>query len=117
MRLCYVALTSTSTWRIFGPSLSPVLDEAANLLNQCPDIRVSVEGHTDSRGSDAYNQGLSERRAIAVHDYLVGQGVDGGRLDTVGMGESDPVAPNENDDGSDNPDGRAQNRRVVLKAQ
>jgi OOP family OmpA-OmpF porin len=94
----------------------PVLDEAANLLSQCSDVRVSVEGHTDSRGSDAYNQALSERRAEAVADYLIGQGVDAGRLDTVGMGESDPVESNENADGSDNPEGRQANRRVVLKA-
>ena len=94
----------------------PVLDEAANLLSQCPDVRVSVEGHTDSRGSDTYNQALSERRAEAVAGYLIGQGVDAGRLDTVGMGESDPVESNENADGSDNPEGRQTNRRVVLKA-
>jgi OOP family OmpA-OmpF porin len=67
-----------------------------------------VGGHTDSVGTDAYNQGLSERRAMAVKDYLVGKGVDGSRLSSMGYGESSPVASN------DTADGRALNRRVEL---
>ena len=69
---------------------------------------MSVGGHTDSVGTDAYNQTLSERRAASVKDYLVGQGVDGSRLSTAGYGESNPIASN------DTADGRALNRRVEL---
>jgi outer membrane protein OmpA-like peptidoglycan-associated protein len=88
-----------------------ILDEAANQLGQVPGTRVSVEGHTDSSGSDAYNQSLSERRAASVKDYLVGKGVEGGRLTTAGYGESQPVADNAT------AEGRQLNRRVELKVQ
>lgn len=71
-------------------------------------VAVKVVGHTDSVGSDAYNQGLSERRARSVADFLIAQGVPAGKLSTEGRGESQPVA----DNGSDA--GRAQNRRVEL---
>jgi len=85
-----------------------ILDEAARVLKEEPSIDVSVDGHTDAVGSDAYNQRLSERRAQAVHDYLVRLGVSAGRLRTRGFGESKPVASNATDEG------RAQNRRVEL---
>jgi len=89
-----------------------ILDEAASLLTEamreCPSRAVSVEGHTDSIGTDAYNQGLSERRANAVQEYLVGKGVPASKLSTAGYGESRPVASNETRDG------RAMNRRVDL---
>jgi outer membrane protein OmpA-like peptidoglycan-associated protein len=93
------------------PDAGVILDEAASQLSQVPGARVSVEGHTDSSGSDAYNQSLSERRAASVKDYLVGKGVEGGRLTTAGYGESQPVADNATDEG------RALNRRVELKVQ
>ncbi|MEN8162083.1 MAG: OmpA family protein [Myxococcota bacterium] len=85
-----------------------ILDEAASILNANPGKAVRVEGHTDSIGTDVYNQGLSERRAASVKDYLAGQGVDGTRLSTAGFGESNPIAAN------DTQDGRALNRRVEL---
>ena len=85
-----------------------MLDEAARILMDHPDLRVSVEGHTDAMGSDAYNQALSERRAQAVKRYLVSAGVDASRLETMGYGESQPVASNDTEDG------RAMNRRVEL---
>lgn len=92
-----------------------ILDEAIQILRQNPDLRVEVAGHTDSIGSDTYNQQLSERRAAAVYDYLTSQGIDSSRLEGPhGYGESRPIAPNVNDDGSDNPDGRARNRRTEL---
>jgi outer membrane protein OmpA-like peptidoglycan-associated protein len=75
---------------------------------------ISIEGHTDSRGDDAYNQRLSLARAEAVKAYLVEKGVAAGRLRTVGLGETRPVAPNANADGSDNEAGRQQNRRVEV---
>jgi outer membrane protein OmpA-like peptidoglycan-associated protein len=92
----------------------PVLDEAAQILKDNPNINVTVEGHTDSIGSDAYNQRLSERRAKAVKQYLVSRGIDASRLDTVGKGEKEPIADNMKG-GRDNPEGRAMNRRAELK--
>ena len=86
--------------------------------HEVPELRVEVAGHTDSKGTDAYNQALSERRASAVYDYLTGNGIDASRLvGPNGYGESRPIAPNTNDDGSDNPEGRARNRRTELNVQ
>jgi OOP family OmpA-OmpF porin len=90
-----------------------ILDEAASLvgdaLRECPGNSLAVEGHTDAIGTDAYNQGLSERRAAAVLDYLVGKGVSSSQLSATGFGESTPIATN------DTSDGRALNRRVELR--
>jgi OmpA-OmpF porin, OOP family len=91
-----------------------VLDEAARILQDNPAVRVTIEGYTDSIGSEAYNQRLSERRANAVKRYLVTQGVEADRLETRGQGESNPVAPNTTPEGRDNPEGRAMNRRAEL---
>ncbi len=95
----------------------PVLDEAAQILKDNPSVKVTIEGHTDSIGTDAYNQKLSERRANAVKHYLVSKGVMADRLDAVGKGESQPIAPNTKPNGKDNPEGRAMNRRAELKVQ
>lgn len=93
------------------------LDEAAQSLRANPGLRAQVSGHTDSKGSEAYNQALSERRAQAAHDYLRAQGVPADQLlPPVGHGESRPAAPNTHDDGSDNPEGRALNRRADVEA-
>jgi OOP family OmpA-OmpF porin len=67
---------------------SVVLDAAADQLNECRNVSVAVEGHTDWIGTDAYNQGLSERRAESVRGHLVGRGVSASRLTAVGYGES-----------------------------
>lgn len=75
---------------------------------------VTVTGYTDAKGEDAYNLALSQKRAQAVADWLKGQGVAVGRLTVVGKGEADPIAPNAKADGSDDPDGRAKNRRVSV---
>lgn len=100
------------------PDAVAILDEAVAILQRYPQLRVEVAGHTDSRGKDAYNQALSQRRAKVVYDYLTGHGIDAGRLaGPNGFGESRPIAPNENADGSDNPDGRAKNRRTELNVQ
>ncbi|SBV35111.1 OmpA family protein [uncultured Stenotrophomonas sp.] len=100
------------------PDAVSVLSEAAEILKRYPELRVEVAGHTDAKGSDAYNQKLSERRATAVYDYLTGNGVAASRLiGPVGYGESRPIAPNTNEDGSDNPEGRAKNRRTELNVQ
>jgi len=90
----------------------PILDQVVKVMTDRPNMRVRVEGHTDSKGSDAYNQRLSQRRAEAVVKYLIGKGIDPSRLEAVGFGEGRPIAPNQNPDGSDNPTGRAKNRRT-----
>lgn len=87
----------------------PILDAAIATLKDDPNVRVAVEGYTDSTGSEEYNLGLSQRRAQAVVDYLVDGGIARSRLESKGMGESDPVASNDTEDG------RAQNRRVELR--
>jgi outer membrane protein OmpA-like peptidoglycan-associated protein len=84
----------------------PVLDEVVRIMNENPSIRVEIQGHTDSVGDDAYNTKLSGRRAQAIKDYLVRRGVDAGRLETRGFGESRPI------DTNDTELGRARNRRV-----
>lgn len=84
------------------------LDVAAETLRECPNVRTAVEGHTDSVGSDTYNQDLSQRRAESVSHYLSHRGVSPGRLSARGYGESRPIADNNTDDG------RALNRRVEL---
>jgi outer membrane protein OmpA-like peptidoglycan-associated protein len=84
----------------------------ADFMKQYPQTSTVVEGHTDSVGSDAYNQGLSERRASAVRDVLVNQyGVESSRVQAVGYGESRPVADNAT------ADGRAINRRVEAEVE
>ncbi|HVR43680.1 MAG TPA: OmpA family protein [Thermoanaerobaculia bacterium] len=82
--------------------------ELASVLARYPDQTVSVAGHTDSVGTDVYNQGLSERRAQAVENYLVSQGVPATRIAAFGYGESRPRATNST------PDGRQLNRRVQI---
>lgn len=86
----------------------PVLDAAVEVLKENPNVRISVEGHTDSTGSDVYNEKLSVRRAEAVFRYLVNYGIAPERMEVVGYGESRPVADNDTESG------RAQNRRVEL---
>lgn len=73
---------------------------------------VQLKGYTDAKGDDAYNLGLSKRRADAVRQWLIANGVADARLNAVGFGEADPVAPNQKPDGTDDPEGRAKNRRV-----
>lgn len=85
------------------------LTKVAGVLNEYPDTDLIIEGHTDSQGSDGYNQKLSERRAESVKSFLLGQGVASKRLETKGYGEVAPIASN------DTADGRAQNRRVEVK--
>jgi len=75
-------------------------------MNETPDLRVRIEGHTDSVGPEAYNMKLSLQRAEAVMKYLVSQGVDADRMEVLGKGEDYPVASNDTDEG------RAHNRRI-----
>jgi outer membrane protein OmpA-like peptidoglycan-associated protein len=91
------------------PNSKGVLDQWVARIKEDKTIRVEVAGHTDSIGSHAYNQQLSERRAKSVVDYFVSQGVPADRLKAVGYGETKPVASNKTEEG------RAQNRRVELQ--
>jgi Outer membrane protein and related peptidoglycan-associated (lipo)proteins len=90
------------------PDLASMLRGVAQNINSYPLSIVYVTGHTDSTGSDSYNQALSLRRADAVAGVLIGAGVPASRVQARGMGESQPVASNET------AAGRAQNRRVVI---
>jgi outer membrane protein OmpA-like peptidoglycan-associated protein len=84
-----------------------ILNEVATVLKDNPQIKLMrVEGHTDNRGSEDYNQDLSQRRAESVRRYLIGQGVSDNRLAAVGYGEAEPIADNETEEG------RRKNRRV-----
>jgi outer membrane protein OmpA-like peptidoglycan-associated protein len=85
-----------------------VLDKVGATLAEFDQTMVEVAGHTDSTGSEAYNQALSERRAKSVAGYLTNRGIRSERLLIVGAGEGHPVASN------DTPEGRQQNRRVEL---
>lgn len=91
------------------PQFQTTLNEIASTLNEYESTYIDVMGHTDSTGSDAYNQTLSERRAQAVAAYLINQGVSSARIATRGYGESQPVADNSTESG------RQANRRVEIK--
>ncbi len=91
------------------------LQKAIEFLNKYPYVVVELAGHTDSVGSEEYNLKLSQRRAEAVKNYLVQHGISPDRLVAKGYGESQPIAPNTNPDGTDNPEGRALNRRVEFR--
>ncbi len=94
------------------PDAVVILDEAADILNKYPQLRVEVAGHTDSIGTDDYNQNLSQRRAQVVFNYLTGKGVDAGRLvGPNGFGEAKPIDVNTTKEG------RARNRRTELNVQ
>ncbi len=96
------------------PEALPSLAKLSAVINGYPAVPVSIEGHTDSKGDDAYNMKLSERRAASVKGWLAQNGVEGGRITTHGRGETRPVAPNSKPDGKDDPEGRQKNRRVEI---
>lgn len=91
------------------------LDKLYDLMKQCPLLKIEIDGHTDSKGAEEYNLKLSQARSQSVVDYIVERGIDADRLVAQGYGESKPIADNENADGSDNPEGRAKNRRTEMK--
>jgi len=94
---------------VIKPEGRPILDEVVLILENNPSLRIDIQGHTDSIGSEEWNQGLSERRAKAVMEYLVAAGIDPERLTMQGFGEGSPATTNETKEG------RALNRRVELK--
>jgi len=93
---------------VVKPSFYSSLDKVNRVLAHYNNSEITVVGHTDSQGSDSYNQGLSERRAIAVKNYLSKGGVNSVRLNTIGYGELQPR------DTNDTAQGRSRNRRVEL---
>ncbi len=111
----YVALPADTLFEFDKADILPTAE--ANLRTLAELIgktrgTVLLKGYTDAKGDDAYNLGLSKRRADAVKTWMAANGVPAERLDAAGYGEADPVAPNQRSDGSDDPDGRAKNRRV-----
>jgi outer membrane protein OmpA-like peptidoglycan-associated protein len=90
------------------PGAKEKLAKLSGILLTYPTLRLSVEGHTDSIGTDEYNMTLSERRADAVRDYLTSNGISAANIQAIGMGKADPVASNDTNEG------RQQNRRVEM---
>jgi len=98
----------TAKWNITRQAEQD-LQEALRILKTYPEMRVMIEGHTDSRGDDDYNRELSIKRAISVRSWLITQGIAGDRMETIGYGETRPV------DTNDTNDGRANNRRIEFR--
>jgi photosystem I P700 chlorophyll a apoprotein A2 len=97
------------------PEAEESLKKVAEIINASESPKVKISGHTDSKGADDYNQQLSEKRAESVKNWLIeNTEVDPKIIETSGYGESKPVEPNTNPDGSDNPEGRHKNRRVEI---
>ena len=88
-----------------------LLDSLVDVASDCPDSRIEIAGHTDSSGSEGFNQRLSLVRAESVLDYLINKGIHWERLTAAGYGESHPIADNDTEEG------RAQNRRIELTVQ
>ena len=107
---------------LFDFDKADIRPDAQNALKQAADIvrdkakgTVRVEGHTDGKGSESYNQKLSDRRANSVKDWFVKkEGLKNVKFSTRGFGAKNPVAPNTKTDGSDDPEGRQKNRRVEI---
>jgi len=97
---------ASSKAEIRGADSYDLLNTLASAAMQCKSFRIRVEGHTDSQGDDDYNQWLSDQRAARVGAYLIENGVETNRIDTIGFGETQPIATN------DTPVGRAANRRI-----
>ncbi len=91
-----------------GSSAEPVLTKVLQLIKEYPGKMILIAGHTDSKGSDSYNQTLSENRAESVKNWLVAAGLDAGQIETEGYGETKPVASNDTEEGS------SKNRRVEI---
>jgi outer membrane protein OmpA-like peptidoglycan-associated protein len=97
------------------PDATKILSQAAGVLQDHATRRVVIEGHTDGKGTDEYNQRLSQRRAQAVKQWFQERaGLKSMTLETRGWGAKRPVAPNAKPDGSDDPEGRQKNRRVEI---
>jgi outer membrane protein OmpA-like peptidoglycan-associated protein len=107
-----VGMTSESTFEVDSAQIKPdfysTMDKIANVVNKYGNTHLAIAGYTDSTGSAAYNQGLSERRAVAVRTYLLDDGVYPARMTAAGYGKRYPVASNSTEQG------RSRNRRVDI---
>ena len=97
------------------PEAAQELDKLIDILIDNPEISIELSSHTDSVDTEAYNMRLSQRRAESAVNYIIQAGIDPTRIIAKGYGESRPIAPNTNPDGTDNPEGRAKNRRTEFK--
>jgi photosystem I P700 chlorophyll a apoprotein A2 len=97
------------------PEANDSLKKVGQVASSYPNAPLLIEGHTDGKGTHAYNMTLSDNRAAAVKKWLADKGgIQASRMTTRGWGETKPVAPNKKPDGSDDPEGRQKNRRVEL---
>jgi outer membrane protein OmpA-like peptidoglycan-associated protein len=97
------------------PEAEAALEKVGTVIQQFPEGKVSIDGFTDSKGSKKQNLALSRERAVSVKQWLIKKkAITAASITAKGLGEENPVAPNANADGSDNPEGRAQNRRVQI---
>jgi outer membrane protein OmpA-like peptidoglycan-associated protein len=94
-----------------------VLESIYKFMNSNPTVTIRLEGHTDWFGSEPYNVGLSKRRSLSAHKYLIRKGINPNRIQNAWFGETTPTANNANNDGSDSPEGRQLNRRVEIKVE
>lgn len=95
------------------PQALPQLEKVATVMRSYQNASSTIEGHTDNKGTRAYNQRLSERRADSVRGWLIAHSVTN-PMSTQGLAETKPIAPNSHPDGRDNPEGRQKNRRVEI---
>ncbi len=96
------------------PRAKKQLEIVANILKASKEKKLKIGGHTDAMGPDDYNNNLSQKRAEAVKAYMIASGVPLSQVETVGFGKTNPLSPNVNPDGTDNPEGRQRNRRAEI---
>lgn len=94
-----------------------VLESVYQFMDSNPTVSIRLEGHTDWFGTEPYNVGLSKRRSLSAHKYLIDKGISPNRIENAWFGEVRPTVANDNPDGSDNPDNRQLNRRVEIKVE
>jgi OOP family OmpA-OmpF porin len=99
---------------LLHPRAKAQLNIVASVLKNSPGKKLKITGHTDAKGSDPYNISLSQRRAVAVKQFFIEQGVPEEQVVTTGIGKAVPLSPNVKADGSDNPVGRSHNRRAEI---
>ncbi|MFQ3578747.1 MAG: OmpA family protein [Bacteroidales bacterium] len=102
-------------WELSNKAKRTIDTTLFKILKEVPQLVVEISSHTDSKGDDDYNKTLSQKRAESVVKYLIAKGIKPERLYAKGYGEEKPIAPNENPDGSDNPEGREKNRRTEFR--
>ena len=97
------------------PSSFNALNDLVEVMKMKNKMVIEIAGHTDNIGSDEHNLKLSQERANSVRNYLISKGINANRVIAKGYGSAEPVAPNTNPDGSDNPEGRQRNRRTEVR--